>query len=120
MLFRSHDLHVHIPAGGVSKDGPSAGLTIAAALASLLSGRPVRADVALSGEISLSGRVLPVAGVREKILAALRGGVGTVVLPAANAADVDAVRRTMPDIPEIVLAEDAAQGLAAALAPARD
>ena len=119
-FFSGHDLHVHIPAGGVSKDGPSAGLTIAAALASLLSGRPVRADVALSGEISLSGRVLPVAGVREKILAALRGGVGTVVLPAANAADVDAVRRTMPDIPEIVLAEDAAQGLAAALAPARD
>jgi len=119
-FFSGHDLHVHIPAGGVSKDGPSAGLTIAAALASLLSGRPVRPDVALSGEISLSGRVLPVAGVREKILAALRGGVTTVVLPAANAADVEAVRRTMPDIPEIVLAEDAAQGLAAALAPAQD
>ncbi|MEW5774176.1 MAG: S16 family serine protease [Thermodesulfobacteriota bacterium] len=115
-FFAGHDLHVHIPAGGVSKDGPSAGLTIAAALASLLTGRPVRPDVALSGEISLSGRVLPVAGVREKILAALRGGVKTVVLPAANAADVEAVRRTVPDIPDIVLAEDAAQGLAAALA----
>jgi ATP-dependent Lon protease len=115
-FFSGHDLHVHIPAGGVSKDGPSAGLTIAAALASLLSGRPVRPDVALSGEISLSGRVLPVAGVREKVLAALRGGVKTVVLPAANAADVEAVRRTVPEIPEIVLAEDAAQGLAAALA----
>jgi len=114
-FFSGHDLHVHIPAGGVSKDGPSAGLTIAAALASLLSGRPVRPDAALSGEISLSGRVLPVAGVREKILAALRGGVATVVLPAANAADVEAVRRTVPEIPEIVLAEDAAQGLAAAL-----
>ena len=119
-FFSGHDLHVHIPAGGVSKDGPSAGLTIAAALASLLSGRPVRPDVALSGEISLSGRVLPVAGVREKILAALRGGVTTVVLPAANAADVEAVRRTLPDMPRVVLAEDAAQGLAAALAPAAD
>ena len=117
-FFSGHDLHVHIPAGGVSKDGPSAGLTIAAALASLLSGRPVRPDVALSGEISLSGRVLPVAGVREKVLAALRGGVKTVVLPAANAADVEAVRRTVPGIPRIVLAEDAAQGLAAALAQA--
>ncbi len=118
-FFSGHDLHVHIPAGAVSKDGPSAGLTIAAALASLLSGRPVRPDVALSGEISLSGRVLPVAGVREKILAALRGGVKTVVLPAGNAADGEAVRRTVPEMPEIVLAEDAAQGLAAALSPAQ-
>jgi ATP-dependent Lon protease len=76
----------------------------------------VRPDVALSGELSLSGRLLPVSGVREKVLAAVRGGVRTVVLPAANAADVAALRATTPDLPAVVLAEDLAQGLAAALA----
>ncbi|RXF77856.1 response regulator, partial [Desulfovibrio sp. DS-1] len=77
----AQDIHIHIPAGGIAKDGPSAGLTICVALVSLLSGRPARADVALSGELSLSGRVLPVSGVREKLLAAARAGARTVVLP---------------------------------------
>ncbi len=114
-FFAGQDIHIHIPAGGVSKDGPSAGLTIAVALVSLLTGRPVRADVALSGEISLSGRVLRVAGVREKLLAAVRGGVRQVVLPEENGADVETLRRSSPGLPEAVLARDIDAALAAAL-----
>jgi ATP-dependent Lon protease len=74
-FFRHGDIHVHIPAGAIPKDGPSAGVTIALALISLLTGRPARRDVALTGEITLSGRILAVSGVREKILAAQRAGV---------------------------------------------
>lgn len=114
-FFSGQDIHIHIPAGGVSKDGPSAGLTIAVALVSLLTGRPVRWDVALSGEISLSGRVLRVAGVREKLLAAVRGGVRRVVLPEENAADVETLRRSSPGLPDTLLARDIDAALVAAL-----
>ena len=95
-------------------------MTIAVALVSLLSGRPVRSDVALSGELSLVGRVLPVSGVREKILAALRGGAATVILPAANAADVAALRESVGDLPPVVLVERVEQALAVALAGQED
>ncbi|HZH97773.1 MAG TPA: endopeptidase La [Fimbriimonadaceae bacterium] len=84
-----HDVHVHVPEGGVSKDGPSAGLAIAVALASALSGRPVRSEVALTGEITLRGRVLPIGGLREKVLAAHRAGIQHVVLPAENMPDFE-------------------------------
>jgi ATP-dependent Lon protease len=87
-LARS-EVHVHVPAGATPKDGPSAGVTIATAILSLVSGVPVRSDVAMTGEITLRGRVLPVGGVREKALAALRRGVRTVVLPHANRHDLD-------------------------------
>lgn len=113
-FFSDHDIHIHIPAGGVSKDGPSAGLTMAVALFSLLSGNPTPPDMAFSGEISLSGRVLRVAGVREKLLAAVRGRIATVVLPAENAADVEDARRYMTAMPRIVLVSEVRQGLAAA------
>ncbi len=85
------DLHVHVPAGATPKDGPSAGVAIFLALVSLLSGKPVRADVAMTGEISLRGLVMPIGGVKEKVLAALRAGITTVMLPKRNEKDLDEV-----------------------------
>jgi ATP-dependent Lon protease len=87
LSFDKHDLHVHVPAGATPKDGPSAGVTLVTALASLFTGRKVRSDVALTGEISLRGRVLPVGGIKEKALAAARCGLRTLVLPADNRKD---------------------------------
>ncbi len=86
--FKSHDVHIHIPAGAVPKDGPSAGIVLLVALISLLSGQPVRSHLSMSGEITLRGRLLPVGGIKEKLLAALRAGIRTVVLPEANKKDV--------------------------------
>jgi ATP-dependent Lon protease len=88
-FFTDRDIHIHVPAGAVPKDGPSAGLTIAAALLSLLYGLPARRDVALTGELTLSGRILPVGGVREKVLAAKRAGIRLVIFPAANRSDFE-------------------------------
>ena len=90
-LLSRHQVHVHVPAGAIPKDGPSAGVTIAVALASLVTGIPVRPDVAMTGEVTLRGRVLPVGGVREKALAALRSGISTVVLPKRNMAELDEI-----------------------------
>jgi len=90
-LVNGNDLHLHFPAGAVEKDGPSAGITIATTLVSLLTGRLVRTDLAMTGEISLHGLVLPVGGVRDKVLGAHRAGLTTVILPAANMRDVQAV-----------------------------
>jgi ATP-dependent Lon protease len=89
--FATHDIHIHVPAGATPKDGPSAGVAMATALASLLSGRPVRADVAMTGEITLTGQVLPIGGLKEKALAAQRGGIHTVIAPARNEQDVDEI-----------------------------
>jgi ATP-dependent Lon protease len=91
--FADHDLHVHVPAGATPKDGPSAGITMATALSSLITGRRVREDVAMTGEITLTGQVLPIGGLKEKALAAQRNGVRIIIAPALNEADVD-------DIPE--------------------
>ncbi len=88
-FFSKHDIHIHVPAGAITKDGPSAGLTIAMALISLLAGRPAKRQVAMTGELTLTGRILPVAGIREKLLAARRAGVKTVVLPEKNRVDLD-------------------------------
>ncbi|MBN3763647.1 endopeptidase La [Burkholderia sp. Ac-20365] len=87
--FDKRDIHVHVPAGAVPKDGPSAGVAMFIAIASLLMGQAVRSDCAVTGEISLRGVVLPVGGIKEKVLAALRGGIKTVLLPARNAADIE-------------------------------
>lgn len=93
VMFDQNEIHVHVPAGAIQKDGPSAGVALFIALVSLFTGRPVRNDVAMTGEISLRGLVLPVGGIKEKCLAALRAGIKTVVLPARN-------RKDLQDIPE--------------------
>jgi ATP-dependent Lon protease len=91
-LFEKNDLHIHVPAGAIPKDGPSAGLTMAVTLASLVTRKPVKPAIAMTGEITLRGKVLPVGGVKEKVLAAARSGIETVILPDQN-------RKDLRDIP---------------------
>jgi ATP-dependent Lon protease len=88
-FFEHHDIHIHVPSGAIQKDGPSAGVTILAALLSLLTKRPARRDVAMTGEITLTGRILPVGGIQDKVLAARRAQVKIVLVPARNRADVE-------------------------------
>ncbi len=89
--FGTHDIHIHVPAGATPKDGPSAGVAMVVALASLLSGRPVRSDVAMTGEVTLTGQVLPIGGLKEKALAAQRNGIRMVIAPALNEQDIDEI-----------------------------
>jgi ATP-dependent Lon protease len=98
-FFENVDLHIHVPAGAVPKDGPSAGVTIATSLASLLTGRVVHHDIAMTGEITLRGKVLAVGGIKEKVLGARRAGITTIILPKRNEKDLedipDAMRQEM-------------------------
>jgi ATP-dependent Lon protease len=109
------DVHVHVPAGAIPKDGPSAGVAMATAIVSALSHRPVRNDVAMSGEVTLSGRVLPVGGLKEKILGAVRAGITHVVIPRDNAADLDDLPPEVRQQLEVSLVETLAEALAVAL-----
>jgi len=115
------DLHVHVPAGAIPKDGPSAGIAMATAIISALSGRPASHEIAMTGEITLSGRVLPIGGLKEKLLAALRGGLKTVLIPADNEKDLaeipDNVKRGLNIIPVRTADEVLANALTAPLTP---
>jgi ATP-dependent Lon protease len=99
--FATRDVHVHVPAGAIPKDGPSAGVTMATALVSALSNRPARFDLAMTGEITLAGRVLPIGGVKEKVLGAVRSGIRTILLPKDNEADLDDLPKEVRDTLEI-------------------
>lgn len=113
--FEKTDVHIHVPAGAIPKDGPSAGVAMYIALASLFLDRPVRHDVAMTGEISLRGLVLPVGGIKEKVLAALAAGIGRVMLPARNRKDLDEVPQPARDRLEFVFLDDVEQALHGAI-----
>ena len=113
--FATHDLHLHVPAGAVPKDGPSAGITMATALISLVSGRPVRDDTAMTGEITLTGQVLPIGGLKEKALAAQRAGITRVIAPRRNEPDLEDIPEHLRRDLEFVWADEVEEVLDAAL-----
>src|SRR5262245_47810572 len=117
-LFEKSDVHIHVPAGAIPKDGPSAGVAMFVALVSLLTGRTARNDVAMTGEISLRGLVLPIGGVKEKVLAAARAGIATVLLPARNRKDLEDVPAAARNAVKFVWLETVDDAVAAALHPA--
>ncbi len=119
-LFDRHDIHIHVPAGAIPKDGPSAGVALYMALVSLLTGRTVRKDVAMTGEITLRGLVLPVGGIKEKVLAAQRAGIKTVILPARNRRDFEDIPVKAREQLEFVWAERLDDVVEVALTPAAD
>jgi ATP-dependent Lon protease len=116
-VIEKSDIHVHVPAGATPKDGPSAGVAMLTALVSLLAGKPVRSDVAMTGEISLRGLVLPIGGVKEKTLAALRAGIKTVLLPARNRKDAEEVPAEAREKLRFVFIERVEEALAEAIGP---
>jgi ATP-dependent Lon protease len=113
--FRARDFHLHVPAGAIPKDGPSAGITMATALASLASGRPVRSDTAMTGEITLTGQVLPIGGLKEKALAAQRLGIARVIAPRLNEPDLEDIPAHLREEMEFVFVDAIDQVLVAAL-----
>ncbi len=113
--FAEHDIHVHVPAGAVPKDGPSAGVAMTVALSSLISGRPVRNDVAMTGEVTLTGQVLPIGGLKEKSLAAQRAGIKRVIVPDRNAGDVEEIPEQELGSLEFVFVDEVSKALDVAL-----
>src|SRR5690606_5348014 len=120
-VFRSTDIHVHVPEGATPKDGPSAGVAMVSAMVSVLTGVPVRKDIAMTGEVTLRGRVLPTGGLKEKLLAALRGGIKTVLIPKDNEKDLveipDNVKQGLEIIPVESVDEVLSRALTAPLTP---
>jgi ATP-dependent Lon protease len=119
-FFSKSDIHLHIPAGAIPKDGPSAGITMATALASLLTGRAVRPYTGMTGEITLRGKVLPIGGLKEKVLAAARFGLKRVILPRHNESELDDVPEAVREKMEFVLVDTVDEVLEAALLPVDD
>jgi ATP-dependent Lon protease len=113
--FETHDIHIHVPAGAVPKDGPSAGVAMVTALASLVSGRPVSNQVAMTGEVTLTGQVLPIGGLKEKALAAQRAGIKRVIVPERNEGDVAEIPEHEREGLEFVFAAEVDDVLDAAL-----
>ncbi len=118
-MFSNIDLHIHVPAGAIPKDGPSAGITMATAIASVLSGKPVRKDVAMTGEVTLRGRVLPIGGIKEKTLAAKRMGINTVIIPVRNKKDLEDMPKYVKEGMNFVIAESMDDVLKTAIAGMR-
>jgi ATP-dependent Lon protease len=116
-VFENTDVHIHIPEGAVPKDGPSAGAAMVTALLSAYTGRPVRRDVGMTGEITLRGRILPVGGIREKALAARRVGMTALILPGKNKNDLDNIPRRLRQNMEFILVDRMGEVLEAALLP---
>ncbi len=115
-IFEGQNVHIHVPAGAIPKDGPSAGVTMVTVLVSLASGRKVRSDIAMTGEITLRGKVMPIGGVKEKVLAAYRSGIRTVILPEKNRADLlEDIPTELRDQMTFHFASDISQVLDAAL-----
>ena len=114
--FSQHDIHIHVPAGAVPKDGPSAGVAMTIAMGSLISGRPVRNDVAMTGEMTLRGQVLPVGGIKEKSLAAQRAGIKRVLVPERNEGDVAEIPEHERSELEFVYVGEVSKAIEAALA----
>jgi ATP-dependent Lon protease len=115
-LMKGVEVHIHVPAGAVPKDGPSAGITMATALVSALSGRKIRREVAMTGELTLTGRVLPIGGVKEKILGGVRAGIQEIIIPAENEADLEDIPEEVADTLKIHLVQELDDVLAHALA----
>ena len=114
-FFKEHDVHIHIPEGAVPKDGPSAGITMATAILSAVTGKKVRADVAMTGEITLRGRVLPIGGLKEKLLAAKSAGIKTVIVPKENMLDIEEISSEITKGLAIIPASNMDEVLKAAL-----
>ena len=112
---KKYDLHIHVPEGAVPKDGPSAGVTMCTAVVSTLTGRAVRRNIAMTGELSLTGKVLPVGGIKEKVLAAHRAGITKILLPKENEADIEEIPVSVRKQLDFVLLDNAEQALSEAL-----